>query len=713
MFEVGLTYALVNPEHTDSTIFKPDENPKIKTDPFVQDTDSDELFDGFKDIDGDGVYDGGDELGEDNNCNGMIEGDTDKDGIIDLKSTDGDDAGNGKNSAEVWEETNPYNDDSDEDGLLDGYDILEEGTNLIKEVNGILKRGELSRHFLDPDKEREQVLASYLKNDAQVKPTDPVNPDSDGDLSLDGSGEFVIHFTGAEYRCRWQKDSEEPFVIPAQRYYTDPTRSDCDRDGLLDGVETTGWEVIITNGKTLKIEPSLTRHVNSDPWTIDTDGDNSTFYSTIRKFYTSDFEEWMYRSDPTNIDTDGDYIRDWNETEVSINQIEGEDPEMGEIEGKIGIEWHEECGIPVWPEHFTLELKIPVKDNAGLDKLEIWVAGRKMNDIMLDGIKEKKVKTTFKADAFKAIVNGYDVEAKVHDVNGNTKEGETHVDGALEGLVKLLLAFIILAIMLLLAFLGAWVIPIIMAACAITIGISIGVVLANSNSWAKNAGEELGKAYDDYMNGKSLNSRSLTSTIVGGVMGAAIITLSVAITILFSCLKPYTSIGSWVMSGAIMLGATAVCSAFGLGASEQNEENYKRNKLNSDILKSVSLDTMNSNIGKSKEINPKEIELFVEIMVILIGSILAIGAYSRNVAAAGAFTCVAFSALALLIVNTGGDDNPNLAKIGYGISTAMAIGGTLLAGFGLKSEARNIAIVGLIIGICMSIYSSNKLYENW
>ena len=277
---------------------------------------------------------------------------------------------------------------------------------------------------------------------------------------------------------------------------------------------------------------------------------------------------------------------------MSITQIEGEDPEIGEIEGNIVIKWkYIEIPligkVPIYPDKFELHLSIPVSDNAGLDRLSVWVDGKRMNDIPLYGVKSKTVKTTYKASAFKAIFNGYDVKAKIYDVNGNHKEGKAHVDGALEGLISLLLAFIIAVIMLALAFLGAWVIPVIMAACAVTIGISIAVIVGRLGTYTKNVGDAFRGETENAMENGNANGDTIVEALFDPTMTMAFITLSIAISILFLCLQAYTSIGSWVIDNAVSMATGLVITAFLTYAAMEFTHAQKGEKPKSDMIMGV------------------------------------------------------------------------------------------------------------------------------
>jgi hypothetical protein len=351
-------------------VFQADANPckETNTNPLEWDTDNDGLPDGWIDgwdpitgtiveLEKNGQKDPGE--GEDLNCDGAITGDKNNDGIFDwvdpLKEQTADSEGN-KPKTEPWEETSPHFPDSDHDGLFDGMDMDYDNDGFIELDGGDLGKeyfGELSIHYLDPaNLYTKYDELSPLDGLIQQEPTNPLNPDSDGDMLWDGMdvdldgdmyyGELsstnlyeskmnghngdILNDGVIDYKCRWQNDNDDRFILPDQVYLTDPTIYDCDGDEVADGVEIIGWEVIITNGKTLEVE-ERGRWVYSNPRVVDTDGDNKN-----EDFATTDCDESMYKSDPSNIDTDRDYLRDWEEDELTIKEIEGEDPEMGEIE---------------------------------------------------------------------------------------------------------------------------------------------------------------------------------------------------------------------------------------------------------------------------------------------------------------------------------------------------------------------------------------------
>ncbi len=218
--------------------------------------------------------------------------------------------------------------------------------------------------------------------------------------------------------------------------------------------------------------------------------------------------------------------------------------------------------LKICPNGFKLTIDVDVKDSIGLDKIEFKVSGSGKKTIKLDGVRSKIVTCTMDANDMNVLTNGFDIDAKLYDVNGNYKEGKTHVDGALEGLIKILLAFIIAAIMLALAFLGAWVIPIIMAACAVTIGISIAVIVGRIGTYTRNVGDAFKGETENAMENGNANSNAIAEALLDPTMTMAFITLSIAISILFLCLQAYTSIGSWVIDNAVSMATGLVITAF-------------------------------------------------------------------------------------------------------------------------------------------------------
>jgi hypothetical protein len=121
-------------------------------------------------------------------------------------------------------------------------------------------------------------------------------------------------------------------VLSPPSLLVDPTRTefagtpainngvDTDKDGLADAIEIRGWTINIrrTGGD---VE---TRHVTSDPYLADTDGDG-----------LSDLVEFQNRSDPRRADTDGDTVDDATEYNVYYSNLNDQDSDDDGIDDAL------------------------------------------------------------------------------------------------------------------------------------------------------------------------------------------------------------------------------------------------------------------------------------------------------------------------------------------------------------------------------------------
>jgi len=258
-----------------------DEFMLVTSDPFNQDTDRDGLEDGtevrgvnewacrtdprLEDSDGDGLTDI-----QEIRSNACQE-DTDGDGLF-----DGDELVNG---------TDPLDPDNDQDGLMDGPEVLLFNTNpLITDSDG------------DGLKDGEEALRYF---------TEPLDPDSDGDGL--GDAEEILRYNTNPMAVDSDEDGltdkEEP-----QTYNTDALDPDSDDDDLPDGDE-----VLLHN---------------TNPLDSDTDGDEVNDGDEVLRYQTNplnsdgdedldglkDHEEILrYQTNPLNPDHDGDELWDGDE----------------------------------------------------------------------------------------------------------------------------------------------------------------------------------------------------------------------------------------------------------------------------------------------------------------------------------------------------------------------------------------------------------------
>jgi hypothetical protein len=121
--------------------------------------------------------------------------------------------------------------------------------------------------------------------------TSAIMTDSDGDGLWDGD------------EVKPEMISEDDVVNPTE-YTTDPLMPDTDRDGISDYREITGWNMTTYWEVTYEVRKD-TYMVYSDPTDSDTDDDGLL-----------DGDEYVYTGDPTNSDSDDDGVDDRSEVNV-------------------------------------------------------------------------------------------------------------------------------------------------------------------------------------------------------------------------------------------------------------------------------------------------------------------------------------------------------------------------------------------------------------
>ncbi len=161
----------------------PDKDGNTTTDPFLNDTDGDGLFDGWDDLNNNSIYDPGEEVGEDINANGRVDaGETDPN----IADTDGGGVEDGAEIAKGTDPLDPEDDflvqDSDGDGYPDDIDTFPNQPNEWEDTDddGI---GDNADTDDDDD--------GYLDEWEDSLGTDPkdatsIPPDYDGDGAPDG-----------------------------------------------------------------------------------------------------------------------------------------------------------------------------------------------------------------------------------------------------------------------------------------------------------------------------------------------------------------------------------------------------------------------------------------------------------------------------------------------------------------------------------------------
>ncbi|MET0404833.1 MAG: OmpA family protein [Cystobacter sp.] len=208
----GLESGLVQPrgENTNPARFVPDADPATKTNPLSRDTDGGSVFDGI----------------EDANQNGRIDpGETDPNNPADDVDADGDGL---DNATELSLGLDPFDNDSDDDGVPDGEDGITDS-----DLDGLIDA-------LDPDSDDDGLLdgtergvtaataptgtdprsTHFRPDDDPTTTTNPRQADTDGDGLKDG-----------------EEDADHDGVFSPERKETDPNAADTDRGGVDDGLE--------------------------------------------------------------------------------------------------------------------------------------------------------------------------------------------------------------------------------------------------------------------------------------------------------------------------------------------------------------------------------------------------------------------------------------------------------------------------------------------
>ncbi len=289
------------------------------TDPFDNDSDDDYFTDGYEVANG---WDPNDPLDPDSTL------DFDSDGLTNLE--------------EGEQGTDPYDPDTDGDGLLDGDEVHTDGTlpiNPDSDPDGLTDGEEISIYntypsLVDTDGDS---LSDY--DEVFTYFTDPNLTDSDGDGLSDGD-EINIHLTNpnlADSDSDGLSDLEE-VTLGLDNYLTNPNDSDSDNDNLTDSEEMIlGTNPNSTDSDSDGLNDYEEANIGddgyiTDPLDADTDGDTISDYDEVMVYNTnptstdsdgdglSDYDElFIYFTDPNLIDTDGDTILDSEEV------IEGSD----------------------------------------------------------------------------------------------------------------------------------------------------------------------------------------------------------------------------------------------------------------------------------------------------------------------------------------------------------------------------------------------------
>ncbi|MBR9974910.1 MAG: OmpA family protein [Bacteroidetes bacterium] len=184
------------------------------------------------------------------------------------------------NAEEASLGTNPYEIDTDTDGLTDYAEVRVHRTSPLKpdtDDDGLGDYFEVTRYNTDPNKPDtdDDRLTDY--EEVMVYNTDPNKPDTDDDMLSDYE-EVILYHTNPR-NPDTDYDGLDDFA-EVRMYKTDPLRPDTDDDGIYDFNEVVTYK--------------------TNPRDADTDGDRLLDYDEIAYHGTS----------PLNPDTDGDGFDD-------------------------------------------------------------------------------------------------------------------------------------------------------------------------------------------------------------------------------------------------------------------------------------------------------------------------------------------------------------------------------------------------------------------
>ncbi len=270
--------------------------------------------------------------------------DTDGDGLPDGLEL-GKTAANTNSSCALFAEdsdpastTNPVSNDTDGDGLADGS----EDANL----NGRVDAGETDPTRVDSDGD------GLSDPDELARGTDPLNPDTDSDGLQDGNevqrgtnplladtdgdglndGAEVNQYGTDPLNPDTDADGLNDYLEAVLGSYgngkTDPLNADTDGDGLADGVEDANANGAVDAGET---DPTLADTDGDgipdgeDPYPTNPDGDGDGL---------NDAEEGELGTDPTNPDTDGDGLSDGDEIANGTDPLNPDTDGDGLLDGE-------------------------------------------------------------------------------------------------------------------------------------------------------------------------------------------------------------------------------------------------------------------------------------------------------------------------------------------------------------------------------------------
>jgi len=179
--------------------------------------------------------------------------------------------------------------DSDGDGLSDA--VEERG--FFAMVNGVSRQFTSDPTNGDSDNDGLPDLLEYMLK------SNPSADDTDGD-GLSDFDEYDFHRQWDEFTLKCgQAANCTPPASEGNKYATAINNNDTDADGLVDGIEISGWLVTVDDGQPKRVWPNSAL--------VKEDSDHDGLY---------DYDEYIHKTDPQKWDTDGDGTSDGKELTI-------------------------------------------------------------------------------------------------------------------------------------------------------------------------------------------------------------------------------------------------------------------------------------------------------------------------------------------------------------------------------------------------------------
>lgn len=274
-----------------------------------------------------------------------------------------------KNRDENKHKTDPYNPDTDGDGLKDGEEVFIHSTDPLNkdtDFDGLTDYQEIYTYRtnpLDPDTDKDGLLDGEEVN---LYKTDPLNPDTDAD---------------------GLKDGEE-----VNKHKTNPLIKDTDGDGLYDGEEVLKY--------------------NTNPLNVDTDGDA-----------LKDGQEVLtYMTNPLQIDTDKGGVPDGVEVSKGKDPLDPKDdvpfiPDIGQMIILRGVNFETNSAELTPASRDTLDVvvkgilanpEIHIEISGHTDNVGTAAYNRRLSLLRAESVKRYLVNKGVSAERIKTVGYGFD-----------------------------------------------------------------------------------------------------------------------------------------------------------------------------------------------------------------------------------------------------------------------------------------------------------------